>query len=101
MHPSRPHSRRRPLLAAAHPHEGAIVAADVRTGRILVWASRGAGRDLVAAPFAPSASLFKMVTASALIERGVSPSTRQCYEGGEHAIEEGDIEDRPGPGADQ
>jgi len=79
------------LLAHSGAHEGAIVAADVRTGRILAWASLG-GRDYVAEPFAPSASLFKVVTAAALLEAHVSPTARECYEGGEHEIHPADLE---------
>ena len=71
------------LLARSGAHEGAVVAADVRTGRILAWASLG-DRDYVAEPFAPSASLFKVVTATALLEAHVSPAVRECYDGGEH-----------------
>lgn len=82
------------LLARSGAHEGAIVAADVRTGRILAWASIG-DRDYVAEPFAPSASLFKVVTASALLEAHVPPAARECYEGGEHEIHPVDL-DRPG-----
>ncbi len=81
------------LLAKARPHEGAIVLSDVRTGKILAWASRGGG-DVVATPMAPSASVFKVVTAAALLEsRRVSPATRQCYAGGEHGIEAEDLHD--------
>ncbi len=81
------------LLARARPHEGAIVMSDVRTGKILVWASRGGG-DMVSTPLAPSASLFKVITASALLEsRRVSPVTKQCYAGGEHGIEAEDLHD--------
>ncbi len=79
------------LLARSGAHEGAIVAADVRTGRILAWASLG-DRDYVAEPFAPSASLFKVVTATALLEAHVSPAARECYEGGEHEIRPADLD---------
>jgi cell division protein FtsI/penicillin-binding protein 2 len=82
------------ILARSGAHEGAIVASDVRTGRILAWAARG-DRDYVAVPFAPSASLFKLVTASALLESGrVSPATRECFDGGEHALTPRDLEGR-------
>jgi peptidoglycan glycosyltransferase len=81
------------ILAQARPHEGAIVLSDVRTGKILAWASRGP-RDAVATPMAPSASVFKVVTAAALLEsRKVSPASRQCYAGGEHGIEAEDLHD--------
>ena len=79
------------LLARSGAHEGAIVVADVRTGRILAWVSLGE-RDYVAEPFAPSASLFKVVTASALLEAHVSPAARECYEGGEHEIHPADLD---------
>ena len=82
------------LLSHSGAHEGAIVASDPRTGRILAWASRGE-RDYVAEPFAPSASLFKIATAAALLESGrVSPASRECYEGGEHDIKPADLDRR-------
>lgn len=82
------------LLVKARAHEAAIVLSDVHTGRILVWATRGSGHDLVSTPMAPSASLFKVVTAAALLESGkVSRSTRQCYAGGEKKIEAEDLDD--------
>ncbi len=82
------------ILQGAKAHEAAIVVSDVRTGRVLVWVTRGGGRDLVATPLAPSASVFKVVTAAALLETGrVHRSTRQCYSGGERKIEEEDLDD--------
>ena len=82
------------LLAQSGAPEAAIVASDVRTGRVLVWASRGE-KDYVTTPLAPSASLFKIVTAAALLESGrASPATRECYAGGEHAISARDLEGR-------
>ncbi|WP_437668953.1 penicillin-binding transpeptidase domain-containing protein [Sorangium sp. So ce131] len=82
------------LLARSGAPEAAIVASDVRTGRILVWASRGE-RDYVATPLAPSASLFKLVTAAALLEGGkVNIATPVCYTGGESAIRARDLEGR-------
>ena len=70
---------------------GGIVVSDVRTGRVLAWASRGPG-DGVSEPTAPSASVFKLVTATALLEgHKVSPSTRQCYSDAEHGITEDDL----------
>jgi cell division protein FtsI/penicillin-binding protein 2 len=82
------------LLAQSGAPEAAIVASDVRTGRILVWATRG-DKDYVTTPLAPSASLFKIVTAAALLGTGrASPATRECYAGGEHAIMARDLEGR-------
>jgi peptidoglycan glycosyltransferase len=82
------------ILTNSSAHEGAIVASDVRTGRILAWVTRG-DRDYVVAPFAPSASLFKIVTTAALLEGGrVNTGTRECYDGGEHEIRPADLEGR-------
>jgi cell division protein FtsI/penicillin-binding protein 2 len=82
------------LLDASGAHEGAIVASDVTTGRILAWASRGP-KDYVSQAFAPSASLFKVVTASALLEGNkASPNTRVCFDGGEHGITQKELDAR-------
>jgi len=64
---------------------GAAVAIEVKTGRVVVFASRSRGpveRDPCLDASPPAASLFKLITASALIEDvGVSPDARQCYRG--------------------
>lgn len=76
--------------------EGAIVMTDVKTGKVLAWVSyvdEGAPHDVAAEATAPSASVFKVVTGSALLEAGLSPSTRQCYSGGEHSIKAKDLID--------
>ncbi len=74
------------LVASAQAREAAVVLMDVGTGRILVYASHvddGPSRDLCVEASAPSASLFKIVTAAALIEDAhLGPTTRQCYSGG-------------------
>jgi cell division protein FtsI/penicillin-binding protein 2 len=61
--------------------EAAIVMMDPDTGAILAYASHGEhGRDLVIEATAPSASVFKLVTAAALVEKeGVTPQTRECF----------------------
>ena len=83
------------ILASSRAPGGAIVVSEVRTGRILVWASRGEV-DYVKEPVAPSASLFKVVTAAALLEGGrVGLGTQQCYGGGERAIVASDLDDDP------
>jgi penicillin-binding protein A len=78
------------ILSQSRAPAAAIVVSDVHTGRILVWASRGSV-DQVTAPVAPSASLFKVVTATALLEGGVAPSAEECFTGGEHGINASDI----------
>lgn len=82
------------ILRAGHVPEGAIVMTDVKTGRVLVWASYvmdGAMHDVASEATAPSASVFKVVTGSALVEAGVPPSYKQCYSGGEHTIKAKDL----------
>lgn len=83
-------------LRTAAPHEGAIVISDVRTGRVLAWASRGAG-DRVATAFAPAASVFKLATVSALLDSGRANATSTaCYAGGERSFELADLRDGRG-----
>ena len=59
-------------------------------GRALVeGAGTRAVADLVMKAWAPAASIFKLVTATALVERGVSPDTRVCYHDGVHSVDRG------------
>ncbi|MGK3969429.1 penicillin-binding transpeptidase domain-containing protein [Sorangium sp. So ce118] len=84
------------FLRAGQVPEGAVVMTDIRTGKVLVWASyvnEGALHDVAAEATAPSASVFKVVTGTALIEAGLSPNTKQCYSGGEHSIKAADMVD--------
>jgi cell division protein FtsI/penicillin-binding protein 2 len=87
------------LMNAHHLPEGAIVLMDVATGRLLVYAShveKGPPRDLCAEATAPSASVFKIVTAAALVEDAhLGPDTKQCYSGGEQRINTVDLVDDP------
>lgn len=61
--------------------EASIVMMDPDTGAILAYASRSDHpRDLAIEATAPSASVFKLVTASALVEKdGATPQTRECF----------------------
>jgi penicillin-binding protein A len=82
-------------LRKAAPHEGAIVVSDVKTGRILAWASRGGG-DRVSTAFAPAASVFKLATVSALLDSGrAHAGSTACYAGGERRFELADLRDVP------
>jgi cell division protein FtsI/penicillin-binding protein 2 len=87
------------LMSAHHLPEAAVVLMDVATGRLLVYAShvdKGPPRDLCAEATAPSASVFKVVTAAALVEDAhLGPDTRQCYSGGEQRINSIDLVDDP------
>jgi cell division protein FtsI/penicillin-binding protein 2 len=87
------------LMNAHHLPEGAILLMDVATGRLLVYANhveKGPPRDLCAEATAPSASVFKIVTAAALVEDAhLGPDTKQCYSGGEQRINAADLVDDP------
>jgi cell division protein FtsI/penicillin-binding protein 2 len=87
------------LVASAQAREAAVVLMDVGTGRVLAYASHvddGPARDLCAEATAPSASLFKIVTAAALIEDAhLGPETRQCYSGGARRLSSVDLVDDP------
>ena len=87
------------LMSAHHLPEAAIVLMDAATGRLLVYAShidKGPARDLCVEATAPSASVFKIVTAAALIEDAhLEPDTRQCYSGGESRISAADLVEDP------
>lgn len=79
--------------------EAAVVVLDTAGGRVLVWAShveKGPARDLCVEATAPAASVFKIVTGSALVETaGLTPDSRQCYAGGESRITASDLLDDP------
>jgi cell division protein FtsI/penicillin-binding protein 2 len=77
------------LLAQAHPGSGAIVAIDPRRGQVLAWAGlRGgtASPGVVTSTLAPAASVFKIVTTTALLEKHVDPHRMVCIEGGTSGI---------------
>ncbi len=89
------------IMGAHHVPEAAAVLIDVATGRLLVYASHiegasGPARDLCVEATAPSASVFKIITAAALVEEAhLGPDTRQCYSGGEQRITAADLVDNP------
>jgi cell division protein FtsI/penicillin-binding protein 2 len=81
---------------------GAAVAISVPDGRVLALAARSAvdpslGPDeLVLRPWAPAASVFKVVAASALLaDAHLTPSTRVCYHGGLSAVLPDNLVDIP------
>lgn len=74
--------------------EGAVVMTDVKTGRVLAWASYSEDspvRDFAAEANVPSASVFKIVTGAALSEKGLLPTSRVCYRGGKSRLEAEDL----------
>lgn len=87
------------VMAAHHVPEGAVVLMDVATGRLLVYANHlehGPARDVCSEAKAPSASVFKIVTAAALVEDAhLDGDTKQCYSGGETRITSADLAEDP------
>lgn len=88
------------VLARAKAPRGAIVM--MRTdGEVIALAGlRGADTDTpVVDPtqatdtWAPAASIFKIVTAAALVEAGVSPKQRTCYHGGLRSVMASNLRD--------
>jgi cell division protein FtsI/penicillin-binding protein 2 len=79
---------------ADHPTPyGAAVLLSVEDGRVLALAGRSqaepdlSAADLTMKPWAPAASVFKIVTTAALVESGVGTDTKVCYHDGIHAID--------------
>lgn len=70
--------------------EGGVVVMDVKSGRLLAYASyvnEGETFDVNARAGAPAASVFKVVTGAALVEKaGLNSETEQCYHGGKSRI---------------
>jgi peptidoglycan glycosyltransferase len=103
------------LLSEARAPRGAIVAM-APDGRILALAGRRSdpaargAHETAAAPsgtvpapafdwrlatdvWAPAASVFKLVTASALVAAGVDPSDKVCFHGGLRSVQESNLRD--------
>ncbi len=89
----------RQLLSAAHPIAGAALLVDLSSGNLLAFAQYRRSNypsTQVWLDTVPSASVFKIVTATALLERGrVHPKTRVCFAGGQHRIERRHLEAPP------
>lgn len=88
-------------LRQARAPRGAIVVM-TPDGRIVALAGqRKDEADPVSDPslatsvWAPAASIFKVVTAAALIDAGVSPERRVCFHGGLRSIQASNLEDDP------
>jgi len=76
---------------------GAAVILSVDDGRVLAMAGHSpakpsAGADeLALTAWAPAASIFKLVTAAALVGEGVDPTTKVCYHDGIHSVESSNL----------
>lgn len=91
------------LLDESRAPRGAIVAMTT-DGRILAMAGRrtdepkGARKGtfdwrIATDAWGPSASIFKLVTASALVQAGVNPDDKVCYHGGKRSVLEHNLKD--------
>ncbi len=79
--------------------ESGVVMVEVKTGRVLAYASyvnASEKFDVNARAEAPAASVFKVVTGAALVERaGLNADTEQCYHGGKSRISPDELLDDP------
>jgi penicillin-binding protein A len=76
----------------------AMVAIEPSTGRVLGYVGHGQdkpGSDPVRDASPPAASVFKLITASALVDAGVSTSARTCFSGGSSRIDRVHLQDNP------
>jgi penicillin-binding protein A len=89
----------RKILRALDAPQAAVVLLETATGRALVWADheqKDSEGDPCVQAGAPAASVFKIVTAAALLEQaGLRPETKQCYSGGETRLLPVDLVDDP------
>jgi penicillin-binding protein A len=88
------------LLRGAKPVEGAIVALEPKSGRVLVFAALtgGSAIDVLTQARMPAASLFKVVTTTALFETtSLTPQDEVCISGGMHGIERRHLDPARGP----
>ncbi|MGB0679231.1 MAG: penicillin-binding transpeptidase domain-containing protein [Polyangiales bacterium] len=80
-----------------------LVALEPGSGRVLAYqsfsdANPQAG-DLAADATPPAASVFKLVTAAALVDAGLKSDKRVCFRGGQHRIDEDNLREARGPSA--
>lgn len=91
------------LLRGAKPVEGAVVAVDPKSGRVLAFravTSAGSSFDVLTRARLPAASLFKVVTTTALLETtSIGLQDEVCINGGMHGIERRHLDPARGPGS--
>ncbi|MBS2025658.1 MAG: penicillin-binding protein [Deltaproteobacteria bacterium] len=86
------------LFNSYRPLNGAVVALDPKTGKILALvehSEEGKAEGLATRPLYPAASVFKIITGAALLDKGVSADTETCYHGGLHGIVNKLLQDKP------
>jgi cell division protein FtsI/penicillin-binding protein 2 len=85
-------------LARARAPAAAVVLLEPRTGKVLALAESSrdpARRGLALRALAPAASVFKIVTSSALLGTGVRPDSEVCFHGGKHRLQPALLRDDP------
>ena len=92
------------LLRGAKPVQGAIVAIEAKSGRVLAFTaltSSGTSFDVLTQARLPAASLFKVVTTTALFETtALGLQDEVCISGGVHGIERRHLDPARGPGTE-
>ena len=86
------------LLASYRLPMGAAVLLEPRTGRVIALAEHaedGSQGHIALKPIAPAASIFKIVTSAALLDRGIAPDSEVCFHGGKHRIQKKLLADDP------
>lgn len=101
IHPQLQESTEEVLRSFQVPYAGAVVLS-IPDGRVLAMVGRSEvdpqlGIDqLVLRPWAPAASIFKVVSAAALVsEGGLSGATKTCYHGGVSSVLADNLVDLP------
>lgn len=78
---------------------GATVMIEPSTGRVLAMAEYSreepGAKDLALRAIAPAASVFKIVTSAALLEKGYKVDDEVCYHGGRHRVRPSMLKDDP------
>jgi cell division protein FtsI/penicillin-binding protein 2 len=79
--------------------EAGVVALEAKTGRVIAYASQkseGEKVDVNLQAGAPAASVFKIVTSAALVEKaGLNHRTEQCYRGGKSSVTADELRENP------
>jgi len=90
------------LLRRGQLRYGASVVLSIPDGRVLALAGRSSddptagASELALRPWAPAASVFKLVSAIALVEEaGLSGDSRACYHGGVSSVARDNLVDNP------
>jgi penicillin-binding protein A len=89
------------VLRAFQIPYGGVVVVSIPDGRVLAMVGRSAAdprlgaAELALRPWAPAASVFKVVSATALVESGITGATRTCYHGGVSAVLPDNLVDMP------